>query len=51
MGTGLLLVNPARRLSTVIEGGTGSQSVSLNQPEELPDRLESGTVNVPGLSG
>ena len=51
MGTGLLLVNPARRLSTVIEGGTGSQSVSLNQPEELPDRLESGTVNVPGIIG
>ncbi len=37
--------------NTVIEGGTGSMSVSRAQPAELPDRYESGTVNLPGIAG
>lgn len=32
-------------------GGTGSRSESLNQPEFLPDRFESGTPNLPGIAG
>ena len=35
----------------LIEGGTGSVSVSPVQPPFMPDRLESGTVNVPGIFG
>lgn len=32
-------------------GGTGSNSDSIEQPAFLPDRFESGTLNVAGLSG
>ena len=49
MGTGILAVNSSKRLNTVIEGGTGSKSLSLSQPEIMPDRFESGTLNVPGI--
>jgi selenocysteine lyase/cysteine desulfurase len=35
----------------LIEGGTGSQSELEIQPDFLPDRLESGTLNTPGLAG
>ena len=32
-------------------GGTGSRSREQTMPEELPERLEPGTVNVPGIAG
>ena len=32
-------------------GGTGSFSREIRMPEELPDRLEAGTHNVPGIAG
>lgn len=51
MGTGMLLCAPEKPLPTLMEGGTGSQSLLLTQPEELPDRMESGTVNLPGICG
>lgn len=51
MGTGLLLCAGQKKLYPLTEGGTGSNSLSPEQPEELPDRLESGTVNVPGICG
>lgn len=51
MGTGLLLCRNDRQLSTVMEGGSGSQSLLKTQPQELPDHLESGTINVPGICG
>lgn len=50
MGTGILLVNNDNPLDTVIEGGTGSESSSLILPSYYPDRLESGTGNVPGIA-
>ena len=48
-GTGILLC----RASAVplMEGGTGSQSLLQQMPEYLPDRLEAGTHNVPGIAG
>jgi len=49
MGTGLMLTDGKYRLKTLIEGGTGSNSDDLNQPEELPERFESGTVNTAGV--
>lgn len=49
MGTGLLLCRPGVELRPLTRGGTGSGSLSPAQPEELPDRLESGTPNTPGL--
>lgn len=51
MGTGMLIFNTDITLDTIIEGGTGSNSYSLEQPEVLPDRFESGTQNLPGIAG
>lgn len=48
-GTGLLLC--AAQPEPLLMGGTGSQSVSQDMPQELPDRLEAGTLNVPGIAG
>ena len=50
-GTGVLYVSPNIMLKTVFEGGTGSMSTELSQPEFYPDRLESGTMNTPGILG
>jgi cysteine desulfurase family protein len=35
----------------IISGGTGSLSHSLDQPTFLPDKFESGTLNMPGIIG
>ena len=51
MGTGLLLTARGEQLETILEGGTGSSSMQLRQPQEMPDRFESGTLNVPGIAG
>lgn len=51
MGTGMLILRSGDTLRTLIEGGTGTQSQSLLQPEEPPERYESGTQNVPGIIG
>ena len=48
-GTGLLLCNHDTR--TLMEGGTGSLSRQQQMPEDLPDRLEAGTHNMPGIAG
>ncbi|MFT8888191.1 MAG: aminotransferase class V-fold PLP-dependent enzyme [Ethanoligenens sp.] len=51
MGTGILIAVNGEALETLIEGGTGSNSVDLEQPALMPDRFESGTVNAPGIAG
>ncbi len=48
-GTGLLLCGQQAR--PIMEGGTGSLSRQQEMPEELPDRLEAGTHNMPGIAG
>jgi len=49
-GTGVLICKePPQR--TLLEGGTGSDTRRLDMPETLPDRLEAGTHNMPGISG
>lgn len=40
-----------REMNPIITGGTGSHSDSLEQPGELPDKYESGTMNIPGIAG
>lgn len=50
-GTGILYARKNLQLSPLLQGGTGSFSELLFQPEEVPDRYESGTVNVPGIAG
>lgn len=51
MGTGGLYVREGLNLKTIIEGGTGSLSESVYQPDVMPDRLESGTQNIPAIAG
>ena len=49
---GLLLTDElADLLEPLIEGGTGSLSASTSQPPYLPDKFESGTLNIPGIYG
>lgn len=50
-GTGALVHIGTLPVATLIEGGTGSRSAELAQPDFEPDRFESGTPNVPGLAG
>lgn len=50
MGIGVLIAL-GEIPKTLTEGGTGSMSQSLYQPLDLPERFESGTVNVPGIFG
>ena len=50
-GTGLLLCGEGRDTVPLLEGGTGSLSARQEMPDFLPDRLEAGTHNVPGIAG
>ena len=48
-GTGLLLCS--RTAKPLLAGGTGSDSMLQEMPSYLPDRLEAGTHNMPGIAG
>ena len=48
-GTGLLLCR--REGQPLLMGGTGSESIRQDMPDDLPERLEAGTLNVPGIAG
>ncbi len=48
-GTGLLLCG--QTLKPLLAGGTGTESMDLTMPRELPEAGEAGTVNVPGIAG
>ncbi|MBR2871291.1 MAG: aminotransferase class V-fold PLP-dependent enzyme [Clostridia bacterium] len=50
MGSGVLIFNEQTEISPLIMGGTGSESFNLNQPECYPERLESGTLNLPAIA-
>jgi selenocysteine lyase/cysteine desulfurase len=49
-GTGLL-ISGREDVQPVLFGGTGSASRLQDMPEDLPDRLEAGTHNMPGIAG
>lgn len=48
-GTGLLLCG--QQPEPLLHGGTGSESALQTMPAFLPDRLEAGTHNIPGIAG
>jgi cysteine desulfurase family protein len=52
-GTGGFAVSKkmAAEMEPLIEGGTGSKSDQEEQPDFLPDKFESGTMNTMGISG
>ena len=49
MGTGFMAVKEGILLNTLEEGGTGSNSLDSAQPDFMPDRFESGTLNNSGI--
>lgn len=53
LGSGVLYIRPGieKRLHSLRQGGTGSFSDDDRQPETLPDKYESGNLNVPGIIG
>lgn len=50
-GTGGLYIREGLEIEEIFQGGTGSMSESLAQPDMSPDRYESGTPNGPGIIG
>lgn len=50
-GTGFLYVREGLQVTPLIYGGTGGNSHSDLPPDQMPERLESGTLNLPGLAG
>lgn len=50
-GTGVLYVAPGVELEPLLEGGTGVRSEERAMPAELPESLEAGTLNTPGIAG
>ncbi len=53
LGTGMLYLSPEMqsRVLPLRQGGTGTKSDEDTQPGSLPDRYESGNLNVPGIVG
>lgn len=50
MGVGAILHDGCIK-DTIIEGGTGSESFNYFQPQNFPEKLEGGTLNVPAICG
>ncbi len=50
-GTGGLWVRDGLDIEPLMRGGTGGDSRRREMPSAMPDRLEAGTVNAPGLAG
>ncbi len=48
-GLGVLTLPENSELSPSREGGTGTSSESIVHPQQLPERLEAGTPNVPAI--
>jgi len=49
MGSGALILSDRCDPAPLTMGGTGSDSFNLHQPDYYPDRLESGTLNLPAI--
>ena len=50
-GTGGIYVAPGINIRPLIVGGSGVQSYLKTQPDEMPARLEAGTLNAHGIAG
>lgn len=50
-GTGGLWVREGLEVEPLLTGGTGGDSTRRTMAEAMPDRLEAGSVNAPGLAG
>lgn len=50
-GIGALWIRDGVEVEPMLRGGTGGDSRLEDMPRALPDRLEAGTVNAPGIAG
>ncbi len=50
MTSGVLLFKQSVEIDPIMFGGTGSETFNLNQPLDYPERLESGTLNLPAIA-
>lgn len=50
-GTGGIYVAPEINIRPLVVGGSGVQSYLKSQPDEMPARLEAGTLNAHGIAG
>ena len=48
-GSGFVLINNEKELSTLIEGGSGYDTLNTNMPNTLPERYEAGTLSTPAI--
>ncbi|RAX52481.1 hypothetical protein CCY99_07495 [Helicobacter sp. 16-1353] len=51
MGVGFCVVGENVEFESLVFGGTGSKSWEITQPNFMPDKFESGTHNMHGISG
>ncbi len=51
MGVGVLVSSRDAEYRTIIEGGAGINSIDMKMPENLPERLEAGTLPMPAVCG
>ncbi|WP_320047849.1 aminotransferase class V-fold PLP-dependent enzyme [uncultured Ilyobacter sp.] len=49
-GTGGIYLRKGVEIKPLMEGGSGSHSKLKRQPQEMPDLLECGTLNAPGIA-
>jgi cysteine desulfurase family protein len=50
-GIGALWVRDRLDVAPFLTGGTGGHSMIRDMPDAMPDRLEAGTLNAPGIAG
>lgn len=50
-GVGILYIKEGLNINSLKEGGTGSSSLELYQPDIFPDKYESGTPNTQSIAG
>lgn len=50
MGSGFLIFDEKTEINPLTFGGTGTESLSTEQPRFYPERLESGTLNLPAIA-
>lgn len=49
-GASVIYVRDSRKIKTILEGGTGTNSISIDQPSIMPEKFEVGTLNIPAIA-
>ena len=50
MGSGALLLSEKVNLTPLLYGGTGTDTFNLDQPLDMPEGYEAGTINLPAVA-